>query len=561
MKSLFSPPKANRAALAGGVALGVLAWGAQASAASPDEEARIARLEAAVTSLQAQVQAQSGLAAENATLKAQVDRLQSRVGDLAAIPSGGATTILSSAQPTAASSGNAPVVTSTFANGEPGFATADGRFSLNFYALVQLDTAVYDQDKAGPIVSDFRRSGPALGFSAANVDFAHARKLKNGDEFRRARFGVSGNAFQDFQYRVLFDFGGSGLENAGQLYEAWAQYSGFKPFKLRVGAFAPQESLADQDSTAAQPLLDRPASADIGRNFAAGDTRTAAQLFATGDHYLASVAVTGRNVGVINTGAPTGVAQTYGDPLAVVGRIAATPFYGAEWRIHVGGHASYLARPADLSGPAQAGSSPLSRRSVTFSDQAELRVDGTRLINTGNIDAKHADNEGAEFAAQWRGFLLQSEYDYFHVGRNAAGVTDPHFQGYYVEGSWVLTGEARKYNAGTAAFDAPPVPHPLGSGGGLGVVEIALRYSDMNLNYHAGAVGSAPAADAIRGGELQTWTAGINWYLNPYIRLALEGQHIKIDRLSPDAVIYGTPIGAQIGQSYNAVALRSQFGF
>jgi phosphate-selective porin OprO/OprP len=543
-----------RRALAAGAAAATLGMAASGSA-QDEEAARLARLEAAVAALQAQVQAQSGLAAENAALKDQVAQLQAKVNGLSASGAGEEIKTI----PTTPTAGGAPSVTSTFANGEPGIATADGRFSANLYALVQLDSAYYDQAAAGPISTDLRRTGPALGYSSSNIDDTHARDLKDGVEFRRARFGISGDAFGDFDYRVVFDFGGSGVENAGQLYEAWAQYAGLRPFYVRVGAFAPQQGLADQDSNAAQPLLDRPISADIARSFAAGDTRIAIQAFAAEPRWLASFAITSRDVGVINSNGAS-VAQTYGDPLNFVTREVWRPYQKDDVVVHLGVHAQVIQEPADASGPTTTGGSALSRFVVALADTPELRVDATKLINTGNIDAKHAYQEGAEFAAQWHGFLVQSEYDAFQVDRTDPGTTDPHFAGWYMEASWIPSGEARHYNTSTAAFDAPPVPHPVGHGG-LGVVELTFRYSTMDLNYDAGAPGTAPLASTIRGGDITLWTGGINWYLNPYVRLAFEAQHVELDRLSPDATTYLTPIGAQIGQHYNAFAVRSQFGF
>ena len=38
-------------------------------------------------------------------------------------------------------------------------------------------------------------------------------------------------------------------------------------------------------------------------------------------------------------------------------------------------------------------------------------------------------------------------------------------------------------------------------------------------------------------------------------------QHVRLDRLSPDAALYQTALGAQIGQSYDAFSVRSQFAF
>jgi phosphate-selective porin OprO/OprP len=516
--------------------------------ADPAEDARIARLEAAVAELQAQVQAQAEAAQENVELKREVGDLRGQLAELKQHPVTVAATKL------------APdMVKASLKDGHLAVATDDKRFSLNLYGLLQLDTGANFQSSPAPILSDLRRSGPALGSSASNVDFTHARQIKDGVDFRRARIGVYGNAFGDFQYRLLFDFGGAGVENAGFLYEGWAQYSGLNPIKVRVGAFSPLYGLADQDSTAAQPLLERPASADTARNLAAGDSRIAAQVFAVNDRWLASVAVTGRTVGQLNSGTASPTPQTYGDPLAFVGRAAGTPLEGPDWRVHLGAHGTWVDHPANTTGPSAA--TGVSGGGVAaFSDQAELRVDATRLINTGNIDARHVDSEGAEFAAQWRGLLLQSEYDHFHVQRLASGVTDPHFDGWYVEGDWMITGESRRYNKETAAFDGPAINHPVGDGG-WGAVELALRYSDMDLNYDPGVLGSAPSRDTIRGGRLEIWTAGLNWYVNSLVRIAVEGQHVRLERLSPDATVYVTPIGAQIGQTYDTIAVRTQLAF
>jgi phosphate-selective porin OprO/OprP len=88
----------------------------------------------------------------------------------------------------------------------------------------------------------------------------------------------------------------------------------------------------------------------------------------------------------------------------------------------------------------------------------------------------------------------------------------------------------------------------------------------MDLNYHAGSAGAVAPTDAIRGGEEQDISAGLNWYPNSVVRFMLDYQHVHIDRLSPATAanagtVWFTPVGAQIGQTYNAVAIRSQFAF
>ena len=557
-----------RRALAGGAGLAALIWASQTSAAAAptsDQEARIAKLEAAVAALQAQVaeqdtlrQANASLRAEDDELKAEVATLQDQVLDLKAS---------TSAQIQDVRTAQAATVTS-LAGGKPLLATADGAFTFAPHGVLQFDAAQFFQDAAGNTATDLRRDGPAIGTSG--IDAAHARQLKNGVLFRRARIGADGTVFKDFDYRILLDFGGSGVENAGQLYEGWVQYTGLKPLKIRLGAFSPSLGLEDQGSTNGMPFLERPGASDTARALAGGDIRTALQVFANGDRWFAAGAVTGRTIGVINTGTASATAQTFSDQLALTGRFAFQPFHGYDWLIQTGVHGSYVIHPANTAGPGVTGTTALSSYGVRLSDTAELRVDGTKFIDTGTINARHADTIGLELAAQRRNLFLQAEYESFNVERSDAGVSNPRFYGWYVEGSWILTGEARKYNAGTAAFDAPPVEHPFKlHGGGWGAWEVGLRYSEMNLNYHAGAAGTALAAttvggsitDGIRGGDQRIWTVGVNWYLNPIVRLMLDYEHVTINRLSPNAAAYSTPVGAQIGQTYGVVAIRSQAAF
>ena len=465
-----------------------------------------------------------------------------------------------------------PSAIASIAGGRPVISSADGAFSATLHGVMQFDAAQYLQSSAGPTSSDFRRDGPALGASASNTDAGHARNLKDGDVFRRSRIGIDGTVFSDFDYRVLFDFAGSGTEDAGQVYETWLQYSGLRPAYFRIGAFPESIGLEDQGSTNGMPFLERPGASDVSRNLAAGDTRTGAQLFGYGQHWFVSAAVTGRTVGVVNTGtvlainstpttAAIGTAQTYSDQLGFVGRLAGTPLHGSDWLIHVGVHGSYVDRPADASGPAANGAIPVSAGVVRLSDTPELRVDGTKFIDTGNIDARNAGTVGLELAGQKQRFFAQGEFEHISIERSDINST-PTFTGGYVEAGWFLTDDARRYNASTAAFDGPSVNHPLHpSAGSWGAWELALRYSDMDLNYHAGSVGTAPAVDAIRGGDQKIWTAGVNWYLNPAMRLMLDYEHVQIERLSPNATAFATPAGAQIGQTYNAIALRSQVGF
>ena len=558
----MAPYRRPAIALVAGVSLSALSGAAAAGAPADDaqRDARIARLEAAVAALQGEAAQNQALQQQNTELKQEVGDLQAQVADLKA-------STVEELGDVRQSADNAPRV--SLANGRPSFSTADGKFTAALRGQLQLDTAAYLQPDAGPIAADLRRDGPALGASATNVDLAHARDLKDGALFRRARIGVDGTAYGDWDYRLLFDFGGSGVEDAGQLYEGWLQYSGLRPFHIRVGAWPQSIGLEDQASTNTQLFLERPAISDVARNLAAGDTRIGAGAFGYGNDWFVSADVTGRTIGVVNTGTfitstttgNVGTGQTFGDQLGFVGRVAFTPFHGSDWRVNLGLHASYVAQPADAGGPAVNGVIPVSGFAVRLKDTQELRVDGTQLIDTGAIPAHNAGTIGGEFAAQKGPLLVQSEIESIHVSR-ADGPASPTFGGWYVEAGWVLTGEPRAYNASTAAFDGPTIAHPFSlKDHGWGAWELAARYADADLNFDAGAPGAAPGANAIRGGQSQIASFGLNWYPNPAFRVMFDIDRVHIERLSPNAALFQTPTGAEIGQDYTAIAIRTQAAF
>jgi phosphate-selective porin OprO/OprP len=115
----------------------------------------------------------------------------------------------------------------------------------------------------------------------------------------------------------------------------------------------------------------------------------------------------------------------------------------------------------------------------------------------------------------------------------------------------VLTGEARKYNTATAAFDAPSVAKPLDpSKDQWGAWELAARYATLDLDANPN---SALAANRIRGGEQSIWTLGVNWFPNPAVKFMVDVQDVSIERRNA--------AGLPLDQDYKSVNLRSQFAF
>ena len=190
-------------------------------------------------------------------------------------------------------------------------------------------------------------------------------------------------------------------------------------------------------------------------------------------------------------------------------------------------------------------------------ERPELNVDanGIRLIDTGNIDADHGWEWGVEAAGNYHNFYGQGGYFGFEAMRrdlgNPLGLSDPDFNGWYLQGSWVLTGEVKKYKPDTGSWGVPKPNEPFSlDKPGIGAWELAARYSDLDLNYHAGQDGLAIPVDGIRGGDQRIWSAGINWYPNQVIRFMLDYQHVDVSRLNT--------AGAPLDGTLDDVSLRMQ---
>jgi phosphate-selective porin OprO/OprP len=457
----------------------------------------------------------------------------------------------------------APTV--SVSNGRPTFATRDGAFSIALRANVMVDAGAYFQDSPGPLNTDLRRG-------AGSGDTARARDLNSGAVFRRARLGMEGRVFKDFTYNLTTEFGGSGTEDAGRLYEMWVQYNGIPNVAIRAGAFEPQNGLGSNVSTSNILIMERPAVSEITRNIAGGDTRTAIQVQRFGEFgsdsgfggsYVVSAAFTGSPPSSVNSAGGFAV-QPFGEQRGLTGRVVVAPSPSPQTMFHVGLNGSYVISPADVLGPDANGVNPPGSNPVQFRDRPELRLDATRLIDTGSIDADHAWHWGVEGSFQYSNFFIQGEYQQFGIDRRNSALSNPRFSGWWVEGSWILTGETRRWNAQNGVYDAPSITNPWQPGsGGYGAFELGVRYSTVDLNYNAGAPLTAIPADGIRGGEQSVIAVGLNWYVNSNLRFMLDLLHVDVDRLAPSANFGGGtyPAGSRIGQAYNAVALRTQFGF
>ena len=356
-------------------------------------------------------------------------------------------------------------------------------------------------------------------------------------------------------YRFVEEFGGSGTEGPTRINDAWISYTGFAPFTIQMGAFSPPANMDDGTSVEDSLFIERATPAELSRSLAGADGRMGLGVRGSGTRWMSALTLTGGTAGD-NEG--------YDEQLGMVGRLGMLAMTSDDYNVHLGLSGTYVFRASDQ-GDAGIGGP----YTIRFRDRPELRVDSTRLIDTGPIAASGAYAAGVEFGANWRNLYLQGENFWYGIGRRNSTLDDPQFGGYYVQGSWILTGETRRYNMASGAFQAPRPLVPFSANGGPGAWEIAWRYSSTDLNDSEGADGTAATAGSVRGGEQNILSVGLNWYINSNLRLLLDWSHVDVDRLNPataTSLPFGPapltpPVGVQIGQILDIYALRTQFAF
>jgi phosphate-selective porin OprO and OprP len=480
----------------------------------------------------------------------------------------------------------------SFDNGRPTFATGDGRFTMSIRARMQADFAGFSQDST---------HGPG---------FAGPSDLSSGAIMRRAYFGIEGKVYNDFAYEFRLNAGGSdggnnptctnptitsattltgapgatatttstaagcaigSIEPAGEgdplLNKMVITYTGIPNFHFNVGVIEPSFMMEGTTSSANLTWLERPDLENVAADsFGAGDSRRGIEAgwnkqdaFWPGDNVAVDVAYTGGK-----TGSAAGHGNGGDEQSQVLGRIV-----DRFWSDGISNFQAGVSLASVLySGNAAGGGV----QAVRFRERPEIRVDGTRLIDTGNIAAKTANMVAFDLEGNWQNFYLEGEWSQFQADRQCgatvsavctssqAVIDHPTFHGWTVGGSWIITGETKTYTpAGLAetqaGFGAPVPSAPFSlAGGSWGAWEAVARYTDTNLNWNTTQLASAASGvqAGILGGRQRIVALGINWYMNRNVRVMLDDNIVSVTK--------GTAaLPDRDSQDLNIVGLRVQF--
>jgi phosphate-selective porin OprO/OprP len=152
---------------------------------------------------------------------------------------------------------------------------------------------------------------------------------------------------------------------------------------------------------------------------------------------------------------------------------------------------------------------------VRYSSRPESHLTDDKLVDTNDFYTDGVDLICFETAVVSGPLSFQGEY--FRAMIDSKDEDDPDLWGFYVYGSYFLTGESRDYVISKGTF-TPELPkygfRPRQKT--WGAWEVALRFSYVDLN-----------DGNIRGGKERNCTIGVNWYLLGKQRLMLN--YIRVD--------------------------------
>ena len=334
-------------------------------------------------------------------------------------------------------------------NGKFEVESPEGDFSFRVGGRIQVDAATYNEDRL---------------------------RHNDGTEFRRVRLFASGKLWRAWAYKLQYDFTATGVNG---IQDAFIDYKGFKRWSIRAGHFKEPFSLQNMTSSKYIRFMER----------------GMPHLFVPGRNIGLSVTTSGSNwsfsSGVFGEGRD-GSGGDNDEGYGMSARATYAPMFGRDRFVHLGGSASHR----------QTGS----RDTVRFRDRPESHLTDVRLVDTGQIDTDSFSRLAGEAALVLGPFALEGEYYYLDLDREISGNPDLAFSGFYLQGSWFLTGETLNYNASKGSFGKLS-PHSIVGKGGLGAWQLAMRFSSIDLT-----------DEDINGGEQQAMTLGLNWFPAPNLR-------------------------------------------
>lgn len=318
-------------------------------------------------------------------------------------------------------------------------------------------------------------------YDVANVD-GPAGLTGTGDyeDLRRARVGVDLKMPNGFAARIEAELSTNPIEFT-DLYLQWSN----DRFKVMAGQQKAQLPLDEENSNLNISFLERAA-------------------FVSAFNYSRRTGVSG-HYSKDDWAIAGGV---YTDPLILLNDVptgSVSADFRAYWEPKVGNTKLHLAGAYHWRDLNDVGSAPQRYRT-----RPSIRITDTRYIGTPGLVVDKEQRVGLEAAAVNGRFHFASEAHWLKADRVA--VDDPTFFGAYAEVGVFLTKDSRPLKGGL--FGGIKPKKPVG-GGGIGAVQLNLRYDYLDLN-----------SKGVIGGKQDGYLASLIW--TPAENFRLMGQYSKL---------------------------------
>jgi phosphate-selective porin OprO/OprP len=308
----------------------------------------------------------------------------------------------------------------------------------------------------------------------------------NGTEIRRARLYLKGTVWEDFLFQAEADF----ADNKVALKDFLVGYAGASWGEFTVGHQKQPFSLALEMSSNDIPFVERGTDTDLVTPFV--DRAIGFRGDVSGERWF----VTGGFYGDTADADANGN-EGWGSTLRGVW----APILGEEHVLHLGARGAFR-DPDD---------EEVRIRSETDHLSSLYPVDTGTLMNVDGVYLV-----GPEAAIACGPFSLVGEY--YHAFLDRSGAANLGFDGWHVEATWSLTGESRaaSYRISSGEFKGlRPARNFSFRDGGWGSWEVATRFASIDLN-----------DEDVSGGRQGVYTLGLNWYLNPALRVLFNWSRI-----------------------------------
>ena len=357
------------------------------------------------------------------------------------------------------------------------FDSANKQFKFKFGGRIMNDYAWFDADSNAE-------------------DYYGNSAFQSGTEFRRARLYVAGTIYGNVGFKAEYDFAGGDADFKDVYVNTMTEFGKitvghhYEPFGLEVQTSSKYISFMER-SLAAQLSPGRNTGISVANSLGDGMWQWSAGVFRDADAFGDDT----ENLG----------SSEYN----FTGRIAGVAWQeeGAEETTLLAVGASGSLRKAKDETVNGSWSTPYKDSYGRASARGAQHI-GPRLVDTGRFAVDDDTKMWGLDAALLMGPLhAQAEYvmqDWDAVGGNAD------LSAWGAQVGYFLTGETRSYKTSKANWDRTSPTSNYGSdeGDGLGAWEAAIRYDTADLD-------NGPA----EGGDINQWTFGLNWYLNPNTRI------------------------------------------